>query len=81
MGNEAVCTLRSEGKTFFGKALLETSGIVFRGETRLKIPFSSIKSALAKDGDLHIRTADALSVFELGHKQKNGATKSATRNR
>jgi hypothetical protein len=32
----------------------------------LKIPFSSIKSALAKDGELHIRTADALSVFELG---------------
>ena len=66
MGNEAVCTIRSEGKTFSGKALLETSEIVFRGETRLKILFSSIKSVLAKNGELHVRTADALFVFDLG---------------
>ena len=66
MGNEAVCTLRSEGKTFSGKALLETSEIVFRGDTRLKLPFSSIKSVLAKNGALHIRTADVLFVFDLG---------------
>ncbi|HVM74615.1 MAG TPA: hypothetical protein VMT75_03160 [Candidatus Saccharimonadales bacterium] len=66
MGNEALCTLRYGGKTFAGKALLETTEIVFRGETRLKIPFSSIKNASAKDGELHIPTAEGLAVFQLG---------------
>jgi len=66
MGNQLLCTLRHDGKTFSGKALLETSEILFRGDTRLKIPFSSIKNLQAKNGELHIRTADGLAVFELG---------------
>lgn len=66
MGNELTCTLRHEGKSFAGKALLETSEILFRGDTRLKIPFSSIKKLEAKNGQLHIRTADGLAIFELG---------------
>jgi len=40
-----------------GKALLETSEILFRGEFRLKIPFSTIKSAKAVDGELRLQTA------------------------
>jgi len=66
MGKEAVCKLRYAGKTFFGKALLETSEILFRGETRLKIPFSSITVLQARDGELHIGTSLGLAIFELG---------------
>jgi hypothetical protein len=66
MGNEAICTLRYAGKTFSGKALLETSEILFRGDTRLKIFFSSISSLQATNGELQIRTAEGLAVFELG---------------
>jgi hypothetical protein len=66
MGNELLCTLRQDGNSFSGKALLETSEILFRGDTRLKIPFSSIKKLQAKNGELHIRTADGLAVFKLG---------------
>lgn len=66
MGNELVCTLRHDGKTFSGKALLETSEILFRGDTRLKIPFASIKSVQAKGGQLRVRTSNGLAVFEIG---------------
>jgi hypothetical protein len=66
MGNESTCTLRYAGKTFSGKALLESSEIIFRGETRLKIAVNAITSIQAKDGDLHIRTKEGLATFELG---------------
>jgi hypothetical protein len=66
MGNEAPCKLRIDGKTFSGKALLETSELLFRGDTRLKIPFPSITALQARDGELHVRTKDGLAVFTLG---------------
>jgi hypothetical protein len=49
-----------------GKALLETSELLFRGNFRLKIPFSTIKSAKAVDGELRLQTADGLAIFHLG---------------
>lgn len=66
MGNEAACKLRYEGKAFSGKALLETAEILFRGDTRLKIPFSSITALQARDGELHVRTKDGLAIFGIG---------------
>jgi hypothetical protein len=49
-----------------GKALLETSEILFRGDFRLKILFSTIKSAKAVDGELRLQTGEGLAVFHLG---------------
>lgn len=66
MGNEVKCTVRFGKQTSAGKALLETSEVLFRGDFRLKIAFSSIKSAKAVDGELHLQTADGLAVFEIG---------------
>lgn len=66
MGNELKCTARFGKEVSEGKALLETSEVLFRGEFRLKIPFASIKSAKAVDGELHLQTANGLAVFELG---------------
>jgi hypothetical protein len=66
MGNEAQCKLRFDGKTFSGKALLETSEILFRGDTRIKISFPSIIALQARDGELHVRTKDGLAIFTLG---------------
>jgi hypothetical protein len=66
MGNEVKCTVRVGKEASEGKALLETSEIRFRGGFRLKIPFASIKSVKAVDGQLHLQTADGLAVFELG---------------
>ena len=66
MGSEVSCTLRYAGRTFSGKALLESSEIVFRGETRLKIALKAIASVQAKAGELRIRTKEGLAVFDLG---------------
>jgi hypothetical protein len=66
LGNEAACKVKFGRQQSEGKALLETSEILFRGDFRLKIPFSTIKSAKAVDGELRLQTADGLAIFHLG---------------
>lgn len=77
MGNEAACKLRYEGKTFSGKALLETSEILFRGETRLKIPFPAITKLQARNGELLVQTKDGLAVFAIGEQAEKWREKIA----
>jgi hypothetical protein len=53
MGKEATCTLKIGKQTFTGKALLETSEIIFRpadGSARRKIPFNAMTSVQAANG-------------------------------
>ena len=66
MGQEQVCTMHRGGKSVRGKALLETSELIFRGEARLKIPFSAIRGVWAVNGELRLRTDDGPVIFELG---------------
>jgi hypothetical protein len=66
VGNEATCKVTFGKQQSEGKGLLETSEILFRGDFRLKIPFSTIKSAKAADGELRLQTAEGLAVFHLG---------------
>ena len=69
MGNEASCTAHFGKKKLTGKALLETSEILFRptdGSPRLRIPFCTIQSAKAVDGELRLQSADGLAIFDLG---------------
>src|SRR5277367_2748457 len=66
MGQETVCTVRFGKQVSQGKALLETTEILFRGDFRLKIPFANIKSVKATDGELRVQTSEGVSVFELG---------------
>ena len=66
MGNEVTCKIQFGKQQSQGKALLETSEIIFRGGFRLKIPFSTIKSAKAVDGELRLQTAEGLAIFHLG---------------
>ena len=66
MGNEVKCTAWLGNQQSEGMALLETSEILFRGKFRLKIPFSTIKSAKAVDGELRLQTAEGAVVFGLG---------------
>jgi hypothetical protein len=69
MGNEAACTMRIGKRKTSGKALLETSELLFRpadDSPRIEIPFSAIQSAKAVDGELRLQTADGPAVFELG---------------
>jgi hypothetical protein len=66
MGSELKCRVRFGKEESEGKALLETSEVLFRGDFRLKIPFTTIKSAKAVDGELHLQTSEGLAVFEIG---------------
>ncbi|HKT47691.1 MAG TPA: hypothetical protein VJP87_09235 [Candidatus Acidoferrales bacterium] len=70
MGQEIKCTARIGNKQREGKALLETSEIIFRPAgpdgKRLKIPFASMKSVKAAEGRLEIKTAEDVIAFELG---------------
>ena len=66
MGSEANCKVRFGNQESGGRALLEASEILFRGDFRLKIPFSTIKSAKAVEGELRLQIAQGLAVFQLG---------------
>jgi hypothetical protein len=50
MGQEIKCRVDFSGKSSDGKALLETSEIIFRGAFRLKIPFQTITALQAPKG-------------------------------
>jgi len=75
MGHELLCIVRTGGKTASGKALLETSEIIFRGDFRLKIPFGSLSSVVAHDGELRLRWPDGSAVLELGEQAEKWARK------
>jgi hypothetical protein len=62
VGSELKCTVRFGKETSEGKALLETNEVLFRGEFRLKIPFSAIKSVKAVNGELRITFAEEKSA-------------------
>lgn len=69
MGNEVICVVKFGKQKARGKALLETSEVIFRSEDgalRLKLPFSGLKSASAGDGELRLDTADGPAIFQLG---------------
>ena len=75
MGRELMCKVRSGGKEARGKALLETNEIPVRGNMRLKIPFVSLKSVLARDGELHLKWSEGSAVFEVGNHAEKWAHK------
>jgi hypothetical protein len=66
MGSDVKSRVRFGKQESEGKALLETSEIIFRGDFRLKIPFATILSAKVVGDDLQIRTAEGLAIFGLG---------------
>ena len=67
MGREALCTATYEGQSATGKALLETSEVVFRGEgLRFKIPFARVEAAVARGGVLELKLADGSARLTLG---------------
>jgi hypothetical protein len=68
MGNEANCELRVGRKRYEGKALLETSELVFRSkEYRAKIAFADIRAVSAKGGQLGVETkGETFALAGLG---------------
>lgn len=67
MGAEAACTLRQGRKRIAGKALLETSELIFRGDgVRLRIPFKEMTSVEAADDVLRVRYGESSADFLIG---------------
>jgi hypothetical protein len=66
MGSEVKCRVRFGKQESQGRALLETSEVIFRGDFRLKISFATIQSVKVVDGELQVRIPDGLARFELG---------------
>jgi hypothetical protein len=75
LGSEAVCSVSYAGQVSEGKALLETTEVLFRGDFRLKIPFAEITSVAAEDGSLRLGYAGDLAVFNLGRDADKWAEK------
>ena len=66
MGQEIKCRVDFGKQSSEGKALLESTEIIFRGEFRLKIPFQDITALEAAGGKLNVRFPDGLAVFHVG---------------
>ena len=66
MGYTSDCKLKYEGKSYTGKALLETEYLEFKGALRLKIPFKSITSAALEKTALRIKFDGRDALFEIG---------------
>jgi len=66
MGNEVKCRARLGKQESEGKALLETSEVIFRGDFRLKVRFATIVSAKVVGDELQLRTAEGVATFDLG---------------
>jgi hypothetical protein len=76
MGAEAACTVTVGRRRLAGKALLETTELLFRSpELRLKVPFASITSAEAKGGRLVVAWDGERATFELGNLAERWAVK------
>lgn len=75
VGRELLSRAKSGGKWYQGKALLETAEIIFRGDIRLKIPFSSLTSVEARDGQLHLKWPENSTILELGEQAEKWAYK------
>ena len=70
------CVVRANGKRAEGKALLETTEIIFRSlALRLKIPFAQMKSVKAVDGELRVQSPGGAIVFEVGPQAEKWAQK------
>lgn len=67
MGSEVKCVARIDGKKDEGKALLETSELLFRGtKSRVKITFAEMESVTAADGELRVKTKGGKFAFAVG---------------
>ena len=66
MGYDAACTLRFQGRTLRGKAVLESHELLVRGPERVVFALKDVTSASADGGALTLRLGQKTAVLELG---------------
>jgi len=75
MGLEATCRARLDSRVSEGKARLEESEVVFRGDFRFKVGFKDLRRVEAAGGKLQLEWSDGKAVLELGDKAQRWAEK------
>lgn len=75
MGQEIKCRVDFGRQSSEGKALLESTELLFRGDFRLKIPLKSIGGMEAAGGKLKVQFPDGSAVFHLGKAAEKWAEK------
>jgi hypothetical protein len=77
MGLEATCQARMGRASSAGKARLEETDLVFRGEGefRFKVSFKDLQRVDARGGALYLEWADGKAVLELGDEAARWAEK------
>jgi len=75
MGQSVDCAAKLGAKTSQGVAMLETDFILFRGEFRVKIPFTSMKSVKAERDWLAIESPEGSLKLQLGARAEKWAQK------
>jgi hypothetical protein len=75
MGQEIKCRVDYGRESSQGKALLETSEVLFRGDFRLKIPFQAIRELEVSRGKLTIQFEEGRAVFHLGDSAEKWAAR------
>ena len=66
MGQEARCVARHGDQASEGKAHLDTDELWFRGEFRVRIPYSQMSNVRTGDGWLEVSWPDGDASFQLG---------------
>jgi hypothetical protein len=75
MGLEATCRARMGGRASEGKARLEESEVLFRGDFRFKVGFQDLSRVEAGGGKLQLEWSDGKAVLDLGDKAERWAEK------
>jgi hypothetical protein len=66
MGLEATCAATLDGETSRGKALLETTELLFRGDFRARVPLSEIKTVTVTGVTLTVKWRGGTLTLNLG---------------
>src|SRR5882724_7698032 len=75
MGLEATCAATLDGETSRGKALLETTELLFRGAFRARVPLNEVKGVAVSGETLTLEWRGGTLALELGASAQRWAEK------
>jgi hypothetical protein len=78
MGLEATCDVRLGRKTGRGRALLESTELIVRGDVPMKIPLSALTSVVVRGEELRVTWPGGTAVLALGGAAEKWALKIKT---
>jgi hypothetical protein len=66
MGHEIVCRASVDGRSTRGRALLETTEVLLRGDVRARVPLAEIEGVTVLGGTLTVKWSGGTLALELG---------------